>query len=282
MHAFFHYEKKDSVVTEFTYINDAGVSVEGHNHTAQIATMLSCSAEEKQKILSETSFFDEKMLDTALSEKEFDAVVLSMLTDGNLGVYRRKEGGELIAFGEKKYPLDAPENREKYLKGEIFTSRVNFTEKMIDRFSELYEFCDNSDFSITMQSLQKIRAFLPEKTLLILLLGSEREFSKPCKSSFENRHLEHRKMNALIRKWAKEKENVLFLSYDDCIASDSDFLDTINHFTKRVYYNIAKKIIASLGCSDHGEFSVKGKMNLYLSSIKQRLREIKKKLLAKK
>lgn len=282
MHAFFNYDKEDSVVTEFTYINDAGVSVEGQNHTAQIATALLSEKETKQKIVREINFFDEKMLDTALLEKEIDAVVLSMLTDGNLGVYRRKEGGQFIAFGEKAYPLDDPANREKYLKGEIFTSRVNFTEEMIDRFSEKYEFCDNSDFSITMQSLEGIRSHLPQKTLLILLLGSEREFSKPSKPSFENRHLEHRKMNALIREWAKEKENVLLLSYDDCMASDSDFLDTINHFTKRVYYAIAKEIIAVLNGSEKGEFAVKGKFNLFLSSAKQRLREIKKAILSKK
>ena len=278
MYAFFSGNDEKNIITEFTYMNDSGVSVEGHNHTAQIVTALYANEERKSEILNELNFFDKKMLTTRITDK-FDAVVLSMLTDGNLGVYRRKSTGELIALLEKKYPLDLAENREKYIRNEVFTSQIKFDADIINKFSELYEFVDNSDFTVTIECLEKIYKKISSNCIFILLLGSERPFQKVCKSSYKDRHIEHKKMNALIKEWAKNKENVVLLSYDDCITSNSDFLDTINHFTKKVYYEMTKKIIAVINEKFESRFTIKGKKYLFISTIKQKLRYFKKKII---
>ena len=279
MYAFFNTGDAGSIATEFTYLNDEGVSVEGHNHTAQIVTALYSSDKRKQEILSDVCFFDKDMLQTQIADRSFDAVVLSMLTDGNLGVYRRKSTGELIAFGQKTYPLNSDDNRDKYIKGDIFTSRVNFNVEMIDTFSESYDFVDNSDFSVTMECLEQIYKKIPTRCKLVLLLGSERPFPKACEQSYDNRHIEHQKMNDLIREWGRGKENVFLLSYDTYITSDSDFIDTINHFTKKVYYGVAKDIIAILNDVKDNQFAIKGKHILLASSLRQKLSIIKKRMI---
>ena len=137
-----------------------------------------------------------------------------MLTDGNLGVYRRKETGEEIALCEKKYSLVDLANREKYLNNKIFTSCIKFTDRMLDDFALKYEVTYNSDANTTVNNLEKIWEYIDKDTKLILLLGSEREFKKKCKDSYFNRHNEHAKMNAKITEWAKNKPNVILLPFD--------------------------------------------------------------------
>lgn len=46
--------------TEFSYTNEKGVLIEGHNHTSQIVTALFASEEEKEEIIAEVPFSDKK------------------------------------------------------------------------------------------------------------------------------------------------------------------------------------------------------------------------------
>lgn len=264
----------DNVVTEFSYTNDEGVLTEGHNHTSQIATALFADENRKQEILGDAEFFDKAMLDTALKTEKFDFVVLSMLTDGNLGVYEKKSTGERIALCEKHYDLTDTANLQKYINNEVFTSGITFTEDSLKKFASEYKFI-KMDADITVENLQKIIDFIGKETTLILLLGSEREFKKKCKESYKSRHTEHAKMNEKIRQWAEGKENVILLPFDRYIKNDSDFFDTINHFVKRVYYDLAFDIARIF--SEKGTVEVKGKSELFKATVRQNLRYIKAK-----
>ena len=270
-----------NIYTEFTYLNDKGISVEGHNHTSQIVTALYSSEERKKEILSDAEFFDANMLDTCMTQEKFDYVVLSMLTDGNLGIYKRKEGGEEVSLCEKAYSLTDKENVSSYVAGKIFTSGICFTESLLNDFAKKYEYVSNEDGKITINNLQKIRDFLPAETVLILLLGSERQYCGASSPSYEGRHKYHIMLNKLIRDWAQDKSNVIVLSYDNYIKSNSDFIDTINHFTKKVYYELAKDLIKIFRANTENNIAVKGITYLILSTLKQRARVLKSKILKK-
>lgn len=277
MYAFLNLRQK--AVTEFTYMNDDGISIEGHNHTAQIVTSLYATDERKKEIVDDADFFDKNMLSTALQTEKFDFVVLSMLTDGNLGVYRRRETGECIALCEKKYNLNDPTNRKKYINKEIFTSFIDFTEEKLKVFEEKYLF-EDFNVGMTVDNLQKILQFVGEDTKLILLLGSEKEFKKKCKESYYNRHKEHAEMNAGIMAWAKDKPNVIVLPFDKYIKGDADFVDTINHFVKRVYYDLARELAAIFSDSTE-KCEIKGKSVLLKETVKQKLRILKSKVITR-
>ena len=146
MYSFLNLGEND-VETEFSYINDAGVYVEGHNHTSQIVTSLYSNKTRKEEIISDFDFFDSDMLTTSMETKKFDFIVLSMLTDGNLGVYERKETGEQISLCEKKYSLSDPNNHDMYVNGECFTSLISFTKEQLEHFSEKYFFVHNSVYA---------------------------------------------------------------------------------------------------------------------------------------
>lgn len=275
MYSFLNFS--EGITTEFTYTNDAGISVEGQNHTSQIVTSLYANEKRKQEILADVDFFDKNMLTTALQTEKFDFVVLSMLTDGNLGIYKRKKTGEEIALCEKRYSLTDMKNYNKYLNGEIFTSCIDFTPEKISSFELKYNYVDNDNSEKTVHNLQKILEYIGEETKLILLLGSEREFKKKFNEAYLNRHLEHAEMNRKIEQWAKDKPNVILLPFDKYIKGDSDFIDTINHFVKRVYYDLACELVSIIGNGD-GSIDTKGKSVLIMATIKQKLQTIKSKI----
>ncbi len=275
MYSFLDFQ--EGATTEFTYMNDKGVSIEGHNHTSQIVTALYSDEKRKSQILSDAEFFDKDMLATSMENQKYDYIVISMLTDGNLGVYRRNETGEEIALCEKKYSLTDQKNHEKYINGDCFTSYIKFTKEMLEDFSSKYSFVDNTDASLTVNNLQKIWNFVGLDTQIILLLGSERKFLKPCKESYLGRDSEHAIMNKKITQWAQDKPNVVLIPFDKYIKSDSDFIDTINHFVKRVYYDLACDLAAIFSDGDE-KVEVKSKMLLYKLSLKQKLRVLKKRL----
>lgn len=272
MYAFFN---ADNATTEFSYTNDCGILIEGHNHTSQIVTALNVDDKRKKEILSDVSFFDKGMLDTSMKNEKFDYIVLSMLTDGNLAVYKRKASGDCLAICEKKYNLSDPSNFDKYIRKQIFVSGIDFTKDDLENFSSKYEYIDNKNGELTVQNLDSILKFIGDQTKLILLLGSEHEFTKTCPESFRNRHIEHKNMNNAIRAWAVDKPNVILMPYDKYITNSSDFIDTINHFTKRVYYELAVDLMEVFNSNRNVGIKVKGKSFMVFSTIVQKLRVLK-------
>lgn len=268
--------------TEFSYTNEKGVLIEGHNHTSQIVTALFASEEEKEEIIAEVPFSDKKMLSTSLQNRKFDVVVLSMLTDGNLGIYRQIKNGWEVAYGEKYYDLTEEKNKEKYINNEIATLGVKFTRETIDEFSKKYKYVDNGDWRKTINNLDKIYDYLGSNTKLILLLGSEQKFEKKCSDSYKGRETEHQKLNSSIRKWAQNKDNVKLICYDKYIKKQTDYIDTINHFEKKVYYDLARDLIEEFSKIKSTDITLKSKKFLFISTLIQKMRMIKSKILRRK
>ena len=85
-------------------------------------------------------------------------------------------------------------------------------------------------------------------------------------------------MNRLIEAWAKGKDNVKLICYDKYIHDDSDFFDTINHFVKRVYYDLAGDLVSLFDASQETSVRLKGKKSLYKARLEQAFRAGKGKL----
>lgn len=278
MFSFIH--DSENIETEFTYVAQNGVSVEGHNHTAQIYTIFSASDDQKNNITNDCSWFDRKMLTCAMQNKTFDYLILSMFTDANLGVYRRKATGEYVALCEGYYDLTDAKNWDDYINKNIFCSNIDFTEEDLKTFSEKYEYVNNDSGDITISCLTHLYEKIKNTTKIILILPSENEFISSNSPSYKDRHLKHRVINGKIRSWSADKSGVELISIDSFIKSDKDYLDTINHFSKRVYYDLANKII-SLTADMDTSLKTKGKISLYLSIAESSAKKFIKKILSK-
>ena len=270
-------EESETIHTEFTYVGKNGISVEGHNHTAQLATALTISEEQKKVILADFEWFDDKMLDTKLTSTSFNCLVLSMFSDGNLGIYRRKETNELISLCESFYDLTDKENFDKYINKTIFTSNINFTEEDLTSFANKYEYIDNSDCSITIESLDTIYRNI-HPSVFVLILPTEREYPGDTVPSYENRHIFHRALNEKIHGWAEDKPEIILLPIDKYIHDPKDFTNSINHFVKRVYFDLANDLIKIVD-SENSILNSKNSLYLLKETIKHNLRLYKEKII---
>lgn len=272
MEQMFSFIRRNSqIITEFTYTNDRGVTTEGHNHTGQLLTALSCEEEKRKTITNEIEWFDENMLTTELKHHTFDVVVYSLLNDGNLGLYRRKESGEQIALCEKLYDLTDENNWDLYMTGSIFTSNIRFCRDDLERFADIYEYVPN-DGTVTVQNLEQIYPKIRAEKLIILL-GSEKEYPGKCTPNYVDRHLFHRKLNNMVREWSSDKKNVILLPLDKYILSQSDFADSINHLSKSTYYRLAQDLVSIINEGEN-ELELSGKGMLLYQTIRQKMRLI--------
>ena len=272
----FSFIKADNgIVTEFTYVNGRGVEIEGTSHTSQFLTALTATQEEKEKLCSEFPWFDDKMLDTALQNENFDTVYYSLLADANLGLYRKKGSDLYIALCQKCDDLTDSENHAALINGKTFTSNIRFTQSELERFAKAFEFTENEDFSLTISNLDKIYALTKDRIgKWVILLGSEKEYKANRNPNYVNRHLMHKILNDKVKKWAEDKENVILIELGKYISGDEDYVDSINHFTKKVYYTLAQDIASSAGASS---LETKGKGALLYRTVRQKGRQILKK-----
>ena len=264
-------QHNENIITEFTYVGKGGITVEGHNHSGQALTAVCTEEKRKNEIIKEVPFFDDNMLSTRMSDRDIDVVVYSLLSDGNLGLYRRKGTGEQIALCEKLYDLTNPVNWELYIGKRIFTSNINFTIENLKRFSELYEYVPNNG-SITVENLNALYSHADSKKWIIML-GSEKEYPGIVTPNYESRHIFHRRLNAMVIDWASDKENVILLPLDKYIFDDSDFADSINHLAKKAYYRLAEDLISVIG-PDNYEIHISGKKKLIYETLRQKARLI--------
>lgn len=237
-------ENDECIVSELTYINpETGVSIESYNHTMHIVQAKTVSAERQRTIISELPFSSPEFFSDKIFSEENCIVFFSLFTDPNLGLYRRKETGEVVAFAEYCYDLTDQQNWQGYMDGSIFNANCQFTEDTLRDFSDKYAFIGRIAPEQVLDNLIYIRKNMPEDTMLVLFLGVEFPYPANKQKSCADRHLYHQKLNALVRQWAAKEKNVAVLEFGDFVKSPSEMYNNINHFIKPVYYHMSQKVI---------------------------------------
>ena len=116
------------------------------------------------------------------------------------------------------------------------------SEADLERFANKFEYVGQLSVDETIENLKRIFSKLSTDTYLCLTLGSEIMNTKNTLPSLENRELYNKTINEKLRKWAAEEKRVWLLDFNDFISSDSDYLDTINHFQRKIYYKAAMQL----------------------------------------
>lgn len=239
----FNYLKANGeIVTEFTHTKEDGTSIESSNHTCQIAEAPRVS-KERASDFENLPFGDSTFFSKAI-DSDFDIVFLSTFTDSNLGVYQDKKNQLKIAFGEFTNDLTNPKNEEDYRKGSLYNAGANFPTGFFEEFRQRFTFLGRSTPEETFQNILAIRAQMKPSTLLVLFLGSEIAFEGNKTPADEKREEWFRRLNALVKDYAKTHNDIRYINFTDAIESQADFNGSINHFQPRVYYKVAQ------ACSD--------------------------------
>lgn len=236
------YLQTDSIIEEFTYTGKCRDNYQEHlNHSTNYLQWAFLSNEIKQELIEECVFNDEGMYQTAIYDEDVSIIFLSTMIEPNLGIYRRKKDGLRIAFGEYKYPLTDPKNWDLYKDQKIYTAHNQFTKEWLKWFSENYEY---EGCLSPVQIAEHAKEFLKKigtKTKVCYILGSETPFLKNSQNNYAKRHLVYQEINHLFRQLAADDDRVLLIDVNDYILGQQDFTNNINHFQRRIYYEMASK-----------------------------------------
>lgn len=271
-------KNEDMFDCEFTYVSrekqSMGVTIEGMNHTAQIVNAYSITDAQKKELCS-LPICDSEMYPDSIYRNKYGIIFISILTDVNLGVYRKKDGGQVFAFGEYLYPLTDSSMYDKYINKEVYTANCTFTKEELERISEGYEFLGRLSPEQTAQNLRFIYEHIQSDTQLVIMLGCEREYKDNILDAWKDRHNDHKKYNDAVRAELGGLKNVTLFDVNEFIMSDNDFNDSINHYKKRVYYLIAERfteLINARAGEDRARNVSKAKL-AYLT-LKQKIKKL--------
>jgi len=264
---------------EFTYVNEkVGNIIEAHNHSVHILGLKEYTDKQKDEIASDCIFVDRNMLDGSFFERKYDIIVLSTLIESNYGIYKKRNSNLQVAFGSDLIPLTDKQNWQQYSEGNIYTGNNIFTEPYLSDFSEKYEFVGKTNPQDYIERIKLMLNYLDKQTTLCLLLGVEFPCDKDSDPLSKNRHQDHAELNALIRVFAQECSQLELIDLNDIVKSQSDFTDGINHFTSRVYYEIAKKISAVINKKQNIPIENYSTFFIYLDRVILFVRTILKKV----
>lgn len=271
-------EPNDGIDCEFTYVSpQSGVVIEQVNHTIHMLEADTLSKEQKQRIIEELPFGDADMYSDLMYRHPYDIIFISILQDVNLGIYRRKETGELVAFAQGYYPLTDPANWEAYIEGRIYTAQCKLTREFLEAFSDKYEFAGILTPEQTVENIEKIREYLNPKTHLVIMLGTETEYLKNKNPAWSGKNLVYKEINERIREMCKDRINMDYIDINRYIRGQESFYDHYNHFVVSVYYEMSKDIVNLIREKTGG--AVENKSAAY--AWKRRVKELIKKILKK-
>lgn len=229
--------------TEFSHTTDKGVYIESTSHTSHMAAAALLSEEQKKLVVNEVPFVDSDIYSSKMYDGNYKAVFVSILTDANLGVYRRKGSGEEIAFVEYIQPITDPSNWDEVIDGTLLNNNFPFTKEILRDFSDKYEFIGRNSPERVVENLEIVRKKLPESCVLAIMLGGELYYEKNTYAAYNDRHIVHKAMNDAIRTWASGRSNVRLIDVNRYLVDQSSFYDHFNHYIKPVYYALAGEMV---------------------------------------
>ena len=221
---------------ELTYTADDGRVISAYNHSIHIEGLRAYSSKDKQEIVQDCPFVDPGMLSGAFFTKPYDMIVLSTLIESKYRIYQKKGTDIKVAFGGNN--LTCQDNWEGFLNGHYYTWGNRFDLDFLRRFASDYVCLGHTTPEMYVAFLKKCLQWLPEKTHLCLILGSTLHYNK------ENVLVQrHRELNEAIIAFAKDHPRICFIELDHCIRNRSDYEGSPDHFSTRVYYNLAQEIV---------------------------------------
>lgn len=235
------YLSATNIVEEFTYVTPSNKWIEHHNNSFNYLYHPFLSQEQKDKLLSECVFCDENQFSTAMYDADTALVFVSTMMEANLGLYKNKENGIIVAFGESCYPLTDERYWDSYINQHIFTAENHFSIDWLKEFRSRYTFEGAPTPQMILDNAKIALSKISSNAKLCYFLGSETPYLDNTQENYNNRHLLYKEINSLFREWAATEPRVLLIDFNDYIKGQSDFTNNINHFVRRVYFDVAAK-----------------------------------------
>ncbi len=233
-------ESDCNIDTEFPYWNRDLIYILAHTHTAFIEQTHKFSNEKLQELSMKFPFPNKDEFKTQFFDPKYNLIFLSLLTTTHSGIYYNKKDSSYAFFGYADCDITDENNWDKILKKlPDWAKEQNLN--MLKEFKKEYTFGGNPPVEIVLNNLEYIKNNLNPNCELVLILGSEIPTNKIL-DGYENMAERHKILNTEVRKFAS-KNNIEIIELTDFIKSDEDYTTCINHFSRNVYVELAKKVI---------------------------------------
>lgn len=223
-----------SIEYEFQYMIN-GKTMIYQNGVAAMAMAAQYSINEIRQIAQKTPCYSDLYYQTAMYETYHDIVFLSTISLANLGVYKHREKDFFLAMGVPDEPMYL--EGEKYCNGgkyDIgFDVGLNNIEELINNF---YYVNDQYVADYLEGHLKRIIRNIKSKHVC-LILGNEEKYRRQKSSAgifFHN-------ANVIIKNVCKQL-NASYIDLSDIVLSEKDVINHFNHFSSKIYFELAEKI----------------------------------------
>ncbi len=268
------YLNTDTIIEEFTYFGiKRHNNIEHHNHSVNYLHLPFLSLKAQVELTEELIFNDEEMYHTAMYDSDLALLFVSTMVEPNLGIYRNKQTGQEIAFGEYLYPLTDPNCWDLYVNKTIFTADNDFTREWLQEFSRKWDFCGHLTPKQIVANAEMLLSKIAPTAKVCYFLGSETPFLKNTQPNYNDRYLVYKQINDLMRAFAKNNDRVLLIDFNDYIRGQEDFTNNINHFHRRVYYEVATKANEYIAALTGEKLRQKSRFYLWRKSLVDKIGE---------
>lgn len=257
---------------EFNFIDSKGNQADFYNHTVNILNSKYLGGEKIKELTSKFSFLSSESFQTSMFGKKYDVICISPLMDATLAVYKSKKENFLFPYGLYCKPINDKAYWNEYIEKKVMTARSNFLKYELEDFSEEFDLVEYTPKMIVdniEKIITEIRKIDVNTYVVILLLAELRYDGK--KDDFAGKEKIHKSINQEIKNRFSNDENVYLLDVNRYIKSQGDYFDNINHYSKLVYYNMAKEFVDVVKKEKSLEMGTKFKFKAFYENLKRKL-----------
>jgi FkbH-like protein len=237
--------KVNDIDAELVHVDDHGRQVEIQCATQNIVNSRTLSRDDLAYLRDVMPFYEDEVFQTKIFDGNYDVVVMSILSDFNFGVYENKARGIKVALGQNFRDITSADNWRDYIDGKIYNGRYELSTAQLERFAKDFQKVDYGPDSI-VENVRFIRSKIDSSVKLVLMLGAEQEIEKHAVGNYVGRASFHKQVNDKLKKIFSGDKSIVFIEPSKYIAGADDFIDQINHYSKRVMFNLAGEISAVL------------------------------------
>lgn len=255
-----HYLDKDKyeIIKEFNYPNNRGIPVH-KEHTVYLKEMESLSDEEKNEMFR-LPFGDNRMLNTILFTGEYDILVYSVLMNYTHEIYENKEFGFRVAYGG-------------YMNQNMLCDYLKLNSEEKCSFISNYNFIGLQNKEDFITDLKWIINKIGKP--VIIINGAETE--DVCRNELYagKRHKEMNKaLDEFIRESQNSQFNIKLLDVRKYVKEVTDHKDTIRHYQRIVYLNMAKELTCILSGGKQNKLKLSTLVRYYTNQQYEKLRHL--------
>ena len=186
-------------------------------------------------------FYDDDAFKTKLFNQKNGLIFISLIPEGCYAIYQHKNNNYKIVLGEWCDNICDFETAKLFNSGKLFNGGFRFSEEEYNLFRNKFVYegritpkqvCDNYDLILRhIDSSNDIYFLLPS------------ELAVPTTQiPYKNREEYHKKLNDLFVSRFSSFKNVFFINLTDFANDLSCYTNNVNHFHKRVYFELSKHI----------------------------------------